>query len=67
MYVSTTLFCYRLAKCPVPPSVTEALSMEAMRLRLHWWLSGISGTDSDPIRRRVQLIAANVVGKHSEL
>ena len=44
-------------------SVTDGLAIETMRARLQWWLAGVQ-VDSDPIRRRVQLIAASVVGKH---
>ncbi|KAI1796342.1 hypothetical protein LXA43DRAFT_1157234 [Ganoderma leucocontextum] len=44
--------------------VTNELSPEAMRARLRWWLAEVSQTDSDPARKRVQLVAANAIGKH---
>ncbi len=46
-------------------SVTTDLSTEAMRARLQWWLAETRLTDVDPIRKRVQLVAANVIGQHS--
>ncbi len=44
--------------------MTQKLSPETMRARLRWWLAGVNQTDSDPARKRVQLVAANVIGKH---
>ncbi|TBU22845.1 hypothetical protein BD311DRAFT_769649 [Dichomitus squalens] len=45
-------------------SVTDQLSTEAMRTRLRWWLAEINQADNDPIRKRIQLVAVNVIGKH---
>ncbi|KAI0717228.1 hypothetical protein C8T65DRAFT_641772 [Cerioporus squamosus] len=45
--------------------VTEGLTTDDMRARLHWWLTQSSQPESDPIRKRIELIAANVLGKHS--
>ena len=57
----TNPWCLQEASC----SVTEGLAIEGMRARLRWWLDGVSEQDSDPVRRRVQLIAANVIGRHA--
>ncbi|KAI0743909.1 hypothetical protein C8Q80DRAFT_1272536 [Daedaleopsis nitida] len=45
--------------------VSTDLSLEDMRARLQWWLAGATQTDSDPIRQRVMLVAANAIGKHT--
>ncbi|KAH9940521.1 uncharacterized protein BXZ73DRAFT_98951 [Epithele typhae] len=45
--------------------VTQDLSAEAMRARLRWWLAGVSQAGIDPVRRRVELVAANAIGKYN--
>ncbi|RPD78374.1 hypothetical protein L226DRAFT_531719 [Lentinus tigrinus ALCF2SS1-7] len=45
--------------------ITEGLTTDAMRARLHWWLTESAKPESDPIRKRLELVAANVVGKHN--
>ncbi|RDX50026.1 hypothetical protein OH76DRAFT_1402873 [Lentinus brumalis] len=44
--------------------VTEGLTTDDMRARLHWWLTQSSQAESDPIRKRIELVAANAIGKH---
>ena len=45
-------------------SVTEGLTTDAMRARLRWWLTQSTQPETDPIRKRLELIAANSIGKH---
>ncbi len=47
-----------------PSSVTEGLTTDDMRARLHWWLTQSAQAESEPIRKRIELVAANAIGKH---
>ncbi|PIL34099.1 transporter [Ganoderma sinense ZZ0214-1] len=44
--------------------MTGKLSPQAMRARLRWWLAEVNQTDGDAAQKRVQLVAANVIGKY---
>ena len=44
--------------------MTGKLSPQAMRARLRWWLAEVNQVDGDATRKRVQLVAANAIGKY---
>ena len=45
-------------------SMTGKLSPQAMRARLRWWLAEVNQVEGDATRKRVQLVAANAIGKY---